>query len=119
MDQRAGLSADGLGHGGMAMAQADHGDAREEIEVFLAVGVPEAAAQSPDEGEFPLAVGVDDVFVVQRFDFLGIHRFDLSSLPFRRRPRRKQKSPPAEVRIHPRRSRVEDFPDSPPPPAGE
>ena len=61
----ARLRADGLRNGGVAMAKVHDGNAREEIEVFLAVRIPQAAACALDKGKFPLAVGVDNETVVQ------------------------------------------------------
>jgi len=62
MHQDADLLPDGFDDGGMAMADVVDGDARHEIEVFLARVVPDGNACAAHEGE-PGRVGGHDVLV--------------------------------------------------------
>ena len=63
-----GLGGDGVGHLGMGVAQADDGDAAEEVEVAPALVVPQLGARSPHErdrrrrvrGHERRRIGVDD-----------------------------------------------------------
>ena len=58
VDQRAGLLRDGLGDDGMGVAQAADGDAREGVEVALAVLVGQPCAGAADEGHGKARIGI-------------------------------------------------------------
>ena len=49
LDQGASLLGDGLGDGRMAVAQLIHRPAGDEVQVLLAVGVPDLGAVAPDD----------------------------------------------------------------------
>ena len=62
MDQFGGLLGDGLGEGVASMTEGAGCEARAEIEVTIALGIPEQGALAPHRCDGKLGVGREDVF---------------------------------------------------------
>src|SRR6185295_6523734 len=74
VQQLGGLAADGLDHRRMAVPEAVHGDASEEVEVALAVDVPQRRALAARDGEGLARVEADLVRGIAGEDLVALHR---------------------------------------------
>ena len=64
LDEGAGLLGDGLGDGRVAVAQLVHRPAGHEVQVLLAVGVPDLGSLAPDDDHRLAAHGLGVVFLL-------------------------------------------------------
>ena len=72
VDQRRRLLLDGPDEARVAVAEAVDGDAGQEVQILLALGVVQPRALSAHKRHGQAGVGVHDVGVVQRLDLRGV-----------------------------------------------
>ena len=68
-----GLVVDGLGPGLVGVAQGADADAGGEVDILLALGVPEGGALAVVDGHLVPRVGLEDVALVQGLDLVKRH----------------------------------------------
>ena len=98
--QLAGLIADGPGHLRLAVAQDANRDPGQEIQIFLAVFIPEAAAFAPHHGGRKTSVGVNEHLLAPFYPFAVVHlvlSLQLCAKSFRSMPSQATSSVPMPV----------------------
>src|SRR4030095_8360620 len=76
-----GLLLDRLDDRGMTVAEAVNGNAAKKIEILFAVGVPNFASSTFDEGDRRAGVSFCDVLFGERGDIPVLHHFRTTSVP--------------------------------------
>ena len=79
--QAAGLLAHGLDHGGVAVADRADRDPGEEVEVLLALGVPEQGALAADELDRRAPVGPHQVALLEGLEVGEVHGVTIVPMP--------------------------------------
>ena len=84
MCQASGLLAHGLDDARVAVADVQHRDPGEEVEVLVAVGIPQPAAGAAHERDRVARVGADRVVALERLQLLqrGRHQIDPIFVPW-------------------------------------
>src|SRR5262245_54319020 len=81
VEQLLRLLLDRLDDRGMAVAETVDGNAAKKIEIFFAVGVPNLAASTFDEGDRRASVSFGDELIGERGDIPVLHHFLTTSVP--------------------------------------
>ena len=69
-----GLVVDGLGPRLVGVAQGADPDAGGKVNIFLSLGIPEGRPLAVVDGNLVSSIGLEDIALVEGFDFIEIHR---------------------------------------------